>query len=92
MLTEIIDLGLKAVTVCLDVYSLDVSFAGRLADDKFFSDLPANMDPCGENGEFQTFCFDGPIFEKPFPFQVGEKIYREYDVPGKKLLLYNSPG
>ena len=43
--------------------------------------LPEGVDPCGENGEFHTFCFDGPIFKNPIEFTIGEKVYREYDLP-----------
>ena len=43
--------------------------------------LPEHVDPCGENGEFHTFCFDGPIFKKPINFELGEKTYREYETP-----------
>lgn len=84
LLNEIISLGFKAITVCVDAKLLDVPFAGRLVDEKFYADLPENVDPCGENGEFHTFCFDGPIFKSAIPFIVGEKIYREYDAPGNK--------
>ena len=54
--------GFRAVTVCVDPKKLDRSFAGRELETAFFRDLPAGVDPCGENGEFHTFVFDGPIF------------------------------
>jgi uncharacterized protein (TIGR00290 family) len=81
LLTEFIELGFKAILVCVNAQKLDVSFAGRIIDETFLNDLPADVDPCGENGEFHTFCFDGPIFNAAIPFQIGEKIYREYDAP-----------
>jgi diphthamide synthase (EF-2-diphthine--ammonia ligase) len=45
----------------------------------FINDLPENVDVCGENGEFHTFTFDGPIFSKPIDFEVGEIVYRKYE-------------
>jgi diphthamide synthase (EF-2-diphthine--ammonia ligase) len=57
---------------------LDSSFCGRVIDESFFNDLPDDVDPCGENGEFHTFCFDGPIFTKAINFQIGETITKSY--------------
>ncbi|HEY6578909.1 MAG TPA: hypothetical protein VIY09_06275 [Rhizomicrobium sp.] len=69
--------GFKAVVVCVDPAALDPSFAGRTIDDAFLSDLPASVDPCGENGEFHTFVFDGPIFRTPVTFTLGETVCRD---------------
>ncbi len=49
-------------------------------DAPFVRDLPAGVDPCGEHGEFHTFCYNGPIFRQPVLFERGEKVYREYPV------------
>lgn len=76
-----IENGFQAITVCVNATLLNESFAGRLLDESFLNDLPANVDPCGENGEFHTFCFNGPVFKNPVRFNVGEKTYREYDSP-----------
>ena len=57
--------------VCVDLRVLDCSFAGRLLDERLLADLPAGVDPCGENGEFHTFVFDGPGFRKPIGFDCG---------------------
>jgi uncharacterized protein (TIGR00290 family) len=81
LLKEFIDQGFKAILVCVDAKKLDGSFAGRLIDESFLADLPESVDPCGENGEYHTFCYDGPIFKKPIPFRLGERVYREYDAP-----------
>lgn len=78
LLLEFIKLGFKAITVCVNANYLDDSFCGRMLDASFLNDLPANVDPCGENGEFHTFVFDGPIFTNPIPFEVGEKVLRSY--------------
>ena len=84
VIEEFIDLGFKAVVICNKSELLDESFTGREIDRDFINDLPSNVDPCGENGEFHTFCYDGPIFKKPVEFEIGEKIYREYKNPKKE--------
>jgi uncharacterized protein (TIGR00290 family) len=74
---DFLRLGFQAITVCVDPRVLDSSFAGRVLDESFFADLPPGVDPCGENGEFHTFVFDGPVFQKPIRFAVGEKVLRD---------------
>jgi uncharacterized protein (TIGR00290 family) len=69
--------GFRAISVCVDGKLLDSSSVGRELDESFFRDLPPGVDPCGENGEFHTFVFDGPIFERPIPFTVGEIVQRD---------------
>lgn len=69
--------GFRAIAACIDLKVLDRSFAGRELDASFFRDLPLSVDPCGENGEFHTFVFDGPIFRKPIPVTTGEVVERE---------------
>lgn len=81
LIHEFIDLGFKTVVVCVKAELLDESFAGRIIDKDFLKDLPGNVDPCGENGEFHTFVFDGPIFKKPVSYTFGEKVFREYKSP-----------
>jgi uncharacterized protein (TIGR00290 family) len=67
----------RAITACIDPKKLDKSFAGRELDTAFFEALPRGVDPCGENGEFHTFVFDGPIFRSPIPVRVGEVVERD---------------
>jgi uncharacterized protein (TIGR00290 family) len=67
----------RATAVCIDPKVLDPRFAGRELDESFFRDLPPGADPCGENGEFHTFVFDGPIFRWPIPVQTGEVVHRD---------------
>src|SRR5271167_4150239 len=67
----------RAVAVCVDSKVLDPSFVGRELDASFFRDLPPHADPCGENGEFHTFVFDGPIFQSPIPVRNGEVVNRD---------------
>ncbi len=72
-----LDRGFAAVVVCVDPRVLDRSFAGRRIDEKFLRELPPHVDPCGENGEFHSFVFDGPVFRKAIPFSVGEVVLRD---------------
>jgi uncharacterized protein (TIGR00290 family) len=74
---EFVRFGFRAIAVCVDPRVLEASFAGRELDASFFADLPPGVDPCGENGEFHTFVFDGPIFRTPIAFRVGEKVLRD---------------
>jgi uncharacterized protein (TIGR00290 family) len=74
---EFIGLGFKAVIVCVDPAQLDPSFCGRLIDEDFLAALPPSADPCGENGEFHTFVYDGPNFSKPVNFCIGEIVCRD---------------
>jgi uncharacterized protein (TIGR00290 family) len=69
--------GFRAIAVCIDPRKLPKTFAGRELDAAFFKDLPAAVDPCGENGEFHTFVFDGPIFRSPIPVRIGEIVERD---------------
>lgn len=81
LLLEFLDLGFKTILVCIKSELLDKGFAGRIIDRDFLKDLPKEVDPCGERGEFHTFVFDGPIFREPISFSLGEVVYREYDTP-----------
>jgi len=70
-------LGFRAIVTCVDPKCLDPSFAGRDFGPAFLSDLPANVDPCGENGEFHSFVFDGPNFRCPVALRRGEVVTRD---------------
>ncbi len=83
LIQEFIDLGFKTIITCVNEKYLDKSFAGRIIDKNFLKDLPNNVDPCGEHGEFHTFVFDGPIFKEPIKFDIGEIVYRKY-TPAKE--------
>ena len=69
--------GFRSIAVCVNPKLLDRSFAGRELDASFFADLPVQVDCCGENGEFHTFAFGGPIFKNVVRFQVGEFVERD---------------
>ncbi|MHC0441768.1 Dph6-related ATP pyrophosphatase [Flavobacterium sp. 3-210] len=81
LIQEFISFGFKTIVVCVNERYLDKSFVGRIIDQDFINDLPENVDVCGENGEFHTFAFDGPIFSKPIDFEIGEIVYRKYEKP-----------
>jgi uncharacterized protein (TIGR00290 family) len=78
LIEEFIDLGFQAILVCVNEKYLPQEFAGRLIDQDFLKDLPKNIDPCGENGEYHSFVFDGPIFKEKIAFEIGETVYRNY--------------
>ena len=69
--------GFKAITTCVDTQVLDQKFAGRQYNTQFLADLPPNIDPCGENGEFHTFVHAGPIYRQEIHCQLGEHVLRE---------------
>ena len=81
LIKEFIALGFKTIVVCVNEKYLDKSFCGRIIDEDFLKDLPENVDQCGENGEFHTFVFEGPIFKTPIPIAKGEITYRQYKAP-----------
>jgi diphthamide synthase (EF-2-diphthine--ammonia ligase) len=72
-----IALGFRSVITCVDSTVLDRRFAGRDFDEQFLRDLPPEVDPCGENGEFHSFVYDGPIFDKRISHRKGRVILRD---------------
>jgi uncharacterized protein (TIGR00290 family) len=72
-----IALGFRAVLCCVDTVALDAAFAGRLFDSALLAELPVSADPCGENGEFHSFVFDGPNFARPVGCRCGERVLRD---------------
>jgi uncharacterized protein (TIGR00290 family) len=69
--------GFRAILTCVDTHALDGAFVGREFDSSLLADLPRTADPCGENGEFHTFVYAGPIFKCPIPVARGEKVLRD---------------
>jgi uncharacterized protein (TIGR00290 family) len=86
IMNEFISLGYKAIVVCVNAEKLDKTFAGRILDNNFLNDLPANVDACGDNGEFHTFVYDGPIFKAPINFLKGELLFKENIAPEQNTL------
>jgi uncharacterized protein (TIGR00290 family) len=74
---KFIELGFKAVTTCVDSQQIHKIFVGREYDSEFLNDLPNSADHCGENGEFHTFVYDGPLFDKKIDFTKGEIVFRD---------------
>ncbi len=74
---EMLAAGLQAVLTCVDPKQLDARFVGRAFDAEFLAELPAQTDPCGERGEFHSFCWAGPMFRQPISISVGEPVLRD---------------
>jgi uncharacterized protein (TIGR00290 family) len=74
---EFCETGFRGIAVCIDPKKLSPEFAGREIDPSFFRDLPRDVDPCGENGEFHTFVYDGPMFSREISVERGEVIARD---------------
>jgi diphthamide synthase (EF-2-diphthine--ammonia ligase) len=83
-MAEFLSCGFQTVTCCVNDGYLGVEWVGRVIDEQFLLTLPAEIDPCGENGEFHSFAFAGPVFSRPIPYSVGEKVYRALE-PAPKL-------
>lgn len=77
LIKEFLARGFKAAVVCVDPAKLPREFVGRLLDEEFLSELPPEVDPCGENGEFHTFVYNGPGFRTPIAFSYGEIVMRD---------------
>jgi len=79
LIGEFLNLNYKTVIVCAQ-QNLK-SICGKIIDNDLIGKLPDNVDPCGENGEFHTFAFEGPIFKNKIPFQIGETVFKTYKNP-----------
>lgn len=77
---DFINAGFKTIICCTNDAYLGEKEVSALFDLNFLNNLPSHVDPCGENGEFHSFCFDGPIFKKPVKVEVKEKIYRPLEI------------
>jgi uncharacterized protein (TIGR00290 family) len=72
-----VDLGFKAVVTCVDSKLLGKAFVGRVFDERFLSELPPGVDPCGENGEFHSFVYGGPVFRENLSLKLGDIVLRD---------------
>ena len=77
LVESFVALGFRAILCCVEGAKLDGSFVGRELDLSLLADLPAGIDPCGENGEYHSFVYDGPIFRWPVEFATGVKVCRD---------------
>jgi uncharacterized protein (TIGR00290 family) len=75
LIRAFIGAGFRAIVTCVDTTQLDASFTGREVDETFLRDLPAGVDPCGENGEFHTFVYAGPLFKEPLLVTIGDTFW-----------------
>ncbi|MDY6764688.1 MAG: ATP-binding protein [Halobacteria archaeon] len=79
LINDFLDAGFRTTVVCVDGDALDESFVGRELDGGFVKDLPDGVDPCGENGEFHTFVWSGPIYDRPIKIRKGDKVTKTVD-------------
>jgi uncharacterized protein (TIGR00290 family) len=86
---EFLQLGFKAVITCVDSNALDGSFVGRRFDEAFLSELPPSVDPCGENGEFHSFVYNGPNFLEKILYRKGKTVIRDNRFYYRDLVLIN---
>lgn len=77
LIRDMWDAGVRSRIVCLDPKKLPASFAGRELDQSLINEFPVGIDPCGENGEFHTFVYDGPMFSRAIPVENGETVTRD---------------
>jgi uncharacterized protein (TIGR00290 family) len=85
LLKRFLGLGYKTTIVSIDKRKLDEKFLGRDLDESFLNELPSDVDPCGENGEFHTFVYDGPIFKEQVKMQKGEIVKKNYTHDGNNF-------
>jgi diphthamide synthase (EF-2-diphthine--ammonia ligase) len=91
LIRSFFSLRFKAIIVCVNSSYLERSFCGRLLDEAFVDDLPARADVCGENGEYHSFVFEGPVFWEPIEFTKGEVVFKEYAGPKKEEECFTAP-
>jgi uncharacterized protein (TIGR00290 family) len=80
LVNDFIEKGFKTITCCINDGYLDESWCGKMIDEVFVKELPPTVDACGENGEFHTYCFEGPIFKKKINIVAGEKTYKPLEI------------
>jgi len=80
MLNDFIAKGFKTITCCINDGYLNESWCGKMIDIPFVKELPVTVDACGENGEFHSYCFEGPIFKKKINIATGEKTYKPLEI------------
>jgi len=81
LISEFINLNYKTIIVCTQQQLKNI--CGKVITEELIDQLPSEIDPCGENGEFHTFAFEGPVFKKKINFSVGEQVFRTYNAPKK---------
>ncbi|HZZ57872.1 MAG TPA: hypothetical protein VFE31_08575 [Opitutaceae bacterium] len=92
LMREFLDLGFGSILCCVNDAWLGEADVGRVIDEDFLRTLPADVDPCGENGEYHSFAFAGPIFSSPVRYTMGEKVYRPLEAAAGGTLPPPPPG
>lgn len=77
MIRDFLKKGFRTITCCIDESYLSKEWVGKEVDQSFIANLPPTVDPCGENGEFHTFCYEGPVFKKKILFSTGERVFKD---------------
>ncbi|MBI1837686.1 MAG: diphthine--ammonia ligase [Flavobacteriia bacterium] len=80
LIQDFIEKGFETVTCCINDAYFDEKWVGKKIDSNFIKELPSHVDPCGENGEYHTYCFAGPIFKKPIKIEIKEKVYKPLEL------------
>ncbi len=80
LIQDFLNSGFKTITCCINDAYFNEDWVGKEIDESFILNLPKNVDPCGENGEYHTYCYDGPIFKNKINIQIGEKIYKPLEI------------
>lgn len=80
LINDFIAKEFKTITCCVNDGYLNEDWVGKEINSDFINDLPCNVDPCGENGEYHTFCYAGSIFKKEISFTIGEKVYKQLEI------------
>ena len=88
LIHRFLSLGYRTITTCVDLTKLTENFSGREINLPFLEELPVEVDPCGENGEFHSFVFDGPIFKEPIQFEIGGKKFSKDIYTGETRFCY----
>jgi uncharacterized protein (TIGR00290 family) len=87
LILDFLEAGFKTLTCCVKSDLLNKEQSGKIIDKQFINSLSGNIDPCGENGEFHTFCFEGPIYKNRINFVIGKTVFKPYSVKTANDLL-----
>jgi uncharacterized protein (TIGR00290 family) len=92
LMNRFLSLGFRTVICCVNDQYFGEERVGKEMDANFMNSLPTNVDPCGENGEFHTFCFSGPIFSKDIAFTFGERTFKPLEIKTDSLSSNQTTG
>lgn len=90
LMTNFIESGFQAITCCIDTTVLEENCLGMELNKQFLDNLPEGVDPAGENGEFHTFCFDGPVFKQPVQYQTGTNYFETIGIKATHQSVRNT--